>query len=43
MKELYFSHIPKTAGRTINDIFKEISKKLKKNIYIGEEYFYQVI
>ena len=42
MKELYFSHIPKSAGRSLVYIVEEESeKKLKEPIYIGEQYFYK--
>ena len=42
-KNIYFSHIPKTAGRTITDIFNEESKKKGKKLYVGEKYFMEMI
>lgn len=42
-KQIYFSHIPKTAGQTIVNIIEKESKKKKKNISIGEKYFFQVV
>ena len=41
-KKIYFSHIPKTAGRTITDIFEEVSKT-NKNYIIGEKIFWSKI
>ena len=42
-KEIYFSHIPKTAGRTITDIIEKESEKKRLKIHVGEKYFYKVI
>ena len=41
-KKIYFSHIPKTAGRTITDIFEEVSKT-NTNYIIGEKIFWSKI
>ena len=42
MKEIYFSHIPKSAGRSLTFIIEEESeKKLNSTIFIGERYFYK--
>ena len=41
-KKIYFSHIPKTAGRTITDIFEEVSKT-NLNYIIGEKFFWTTI
>jgi hypothetical protein len=42
-KNIYFSHIPKTAGRTITDIFHKESKRKGKKLYVGEKYFLEII
>jgi hypothetical protein len=42
-KNIYFSHIPKTAGRTITDIFDKESKRKGKKLYVGEKYFLEII
>ncbi len=43
-KDVFFSHIPKTAGRSLAYIVEQESeKKLKSKVYIGERYFYEVI
>jgi hypothetical protein len=42
-KDVFFSHIPKTAGRTISDVIEKESAKKNKKIYVGEKYFYEVI
>ena len=44
-QEIYFCHIPKTAGKTVSAIFDIVSfnkNKLSKKILVGESYFYRV-
>lgn len=43
MKELYFSHIPKTAGQSIINIIEKESSKKGETIYLGEKYFFKII
>ena len=42
-KHIYFSHIPKTAGRTITDIFDKEARKKNKKLFVGEKYFFEII
>jgi hypothetical protein len=38
-KKIFFSHIPKNAGNTIEDIINNEAEKRKNKQYVGEEYF----
>lgn len=42
MKNIYFIHIPKTAGRTITTIFNKY-KYLKQKIYAGEKFLFNIV
>lgn len=41
-KNIYFTHIPKTGGRSIDDIFYKY-KKINNNYVVGESYFRSII
>lgn len=41
-KDVFFSHIPKTAGKTVSTIFDKVRIHPKKKILVGESYFFIV-
>ena len=41
--KVYFSHIPKTAGRTIEEVVYKSGNKIDENYVVGEGYFRKII